>query len=306
MGGRPAAMSIVNQITANTFAIRELEAAIGELKERCIRRDRENAELLAELESTSEQLYNMWQIVSDPTTIIDTTVVEAFRADLSRRHSTDMVNHCSLENGNARSPLMAADVRPHATPERLQALDLARQSSVEGRADLLSLQATAGPSPTAVEATQTDGACITVRLTPPVDFTGTWALAQSINFKEYLEATGVSWAKRQVAAKLKPVQEWLLAEENVWEFSMNTPIGRRVERIVVNGTVEDEIDGLHVLKESFWDRDELVTLCRPRDPSKAVAHTEFRRRYDKLGDRMVLEIVTGKARCTRIFERQMR
>ena len=74
-------MSLVNQIQTNTFAIRELEAAIGELKARCERRDLENTQLLNELEATSEQLYTMWKIILDPASITDTAVAEALAAD---------------------------------------------------------------------------------------------------------------------------------------------------------------------------------------------------------------------------------
>ncbi|KAG8464604.1 hypothetical protein KFE25_009972 [Diacronema lutheri] len=294
-------MSLVNQITANTFAIRELEAAIGELKDRCVRRDRENAQLLAELEATSEQLLSMWQIISNPVAITDDTVAEALAADLHRRHSTD-----SLSLAGERAPRAGGAAAAEAGSCGASAADMHAHTPME--IALASPPQPLVPEPqspaaaSAAPADPTDG--VALHVGSPVDFTGTWALAQSVGFKEYLEATGVTWAKRQIAVKLRPVQEWALADNNIWEFTMQTPIGRRIERIVVNGTVEDEIDGLHVLKESFWDRDELVTLCRPRDPAKAVAHTEFRRRYDKPADRMVLEIVTGKARCTRIFERQ--
>lgn len=141
--------------------------------------------------------------------------------------------------------------------------------------------------------------------TPDVDFTGVWALSQSVKFKEYLEATGVPWAKRQVAIKLKPVQEWVQVDPDVWEFSMQTPIGKKVETLIVGGTTEDEIDGQPVLKETFWEGEVLVTHCRPRDRKRTdVKLTEFRRHLDKRSDKMVLEIVTGDARCSRIFERQ--
>jgi hypothetical protein len=100
------------------------------------------------------------------------------------------------------------------------------------------------------------------------------------------------------------VQDWSLVADNVWEFSMNTPIGKKVERLVINGSVDDEIDGLQVVKESFWEEHELVTRCRPRDPAKKNAPTEFRRRHDVATDQLILDIVTGPARCTRIFERQ--
>lgn len=283
-------MSLVGQITANTFAIRELEAAIGELKERCVRRDSENAQLLAELEATSEQLFSMWQIMSGAEAAMDDTAIEAFRP------GQEPAEHAAQPNG-------AGTRRAPEAPPPPQPLDLAPPARAAEAPSSTPAPAPAAALPTVAEGTQTAGAL--ARLAPArPDFTGTWVLSQSINFKEYLEATGVTWAKRQIAAKLRPVQDWALADEGVWEFSMHTPIGRRVERIVVNGTVDDEIDGLQVVKESFWDRDELVTLCRPRDPSKAAAPTEFRRRHEKPADRLVLEIVTGKARCTRIFERQ--
>mmetsp|Transcript_11189 Transcript_11189/g.38105 ORF Transcript_11189/g.38105 Transcript_11189/m.38105 type:complete len:243 (-) Transcript_11189:372-1100(-) len=143
-----------------------------------------------------------------------------------------------------------------------------------------------------------------VERTPDIDFSGTWGLVESIGFKEYLEATGVPWAKRQLAATFKPVQEWARNERG-WEFTMQTPIGAKVEALPLGETVPDEIDGNAVLKESYWEGAELVTRCTPQDPARREANTTFfRRRYDAIQDRLVLEIVTGPARCTRIFARQ--
>ncbi|KAJ1628483.1 hypothetical protein T492DRAFT_1017710 [Pavlovales sp. CCMP2436] len=283
-------MSIVATISANTFAIRELEAAVGELKARCDRRDQENEQLLGELDATSEQLYAMWKIVSDPEAI---SHLDELRAEALSLAGAQPNGPLGALDGEGRAHAASTETRP-SEQEPLELFMQLQPLEQEPH------QLVGEPEP-AEPASEPEA----VRLGPPVDFSGTWALTQSVNFKEYLEQTGVTWAKRQVAVKLRPVQEWSLASEDVWTFSMNTPIGRRTERIVVNGTVEDEIDGLHVLKESFYDRDELVTLCRPRDPAKqAIPHTEFRRRYDRAGDRMVLEIVTGKVSCTRIFERQ--
>jgi hypothetical protein len=229
--------------------------------------------LFAELEGTSEQLYAMWR--DDPNAEID-DVAEAIAADLSLRTSASRVDGEARREGTPRvSPMLSSRTGGAPSPHsaRSRANGQAPESGAESSAH--------------------------------ADFSGTWCLVQSINFKEYLEATGVPWTKRKVALKLKPVQEWSVVSEGVWELSMRTPVGRKVERIVVNGTVEDEIDGHKVLKDSSWEREELVTLCRPREPSPGVTPTLFRRRVEAQ-NRMILEIATGEASCTRIFERLRR
>lgn len=141
---------------------------------------------------------------------------------------------------------------------------------------------------------------------PTVDFTGTWVLATSVRFKEYLEATGVPWAKRQLAASFKPVQTWTRYDAHgSWEVAMQTPLGPKKERLEIGAQSLDEIDGLQVTKESRWEGAELVTQCRPLKANGSQPQlTEFRRRYDSANDQIILEIVTGHAKCTRIFSRQ--
>lgn len=107
------------------------------------------------------------------------------------------------------------------------------------------------------------------------DFNGKWQLSASRNFDAYLTALGVNYVKRQLAAGMKPVQDWTRLADGTWQFVVQSPIGLKTEAFPIGKEVLTEVDGTPVLKTSQWDGDVLETIVQPTDPKKAEAYGEM-------------------------------
>jgi len=138
------------------------------------------------------------------------------------------------------------------------------------------------------------------------DFTGKWQLSNSTNFDEYLEALGVNWAKRRLAAGMKPVQDWVLID-GTWQFTVQSPAGPRTEVFPIGVQVDDNVDGTAVLKTSKWEGPVLFTGVTAKDPKMATRFNNMAMRRYLLQDgsevKLILEMIIGDIVCTREFSR---
>jgi hypothetical protein len=103
------------------------------------------------------------------------------------------------------------------------------------------------------------------------DFRGRWQLSASRNFDAYLVALGVNYVKRQLAAAMKPVQDWTQLADGTWQFVVQSPLGAKTEAFPLGHEVVDVVDGDEMLKKSIWQGTLLYTSVVPKDPKKAEA-----------------------------------
>jgi len=209
---------------------------------------------------------------------------ERQRTDQSVQHYCQNYSDCESSSGSSAPPSPSVwRVVEVAEAEPMEAASTAAVAVVPG-------QWVEGADATAVAPTDTGA----------VDFGGDWTLTESDNFDAYLQAIGVGWAKRKMVAMIFPTQSWERRPDGSWQFSVQTPLGPKVEAFPIGTPIEDVVDGVTLRKTSSWTHGGSVLVTHAESP---IGVGEFRR-YVRADDKLVLEMkAPNSVLCTRVFSR---
>ncbi|XP_041379338.1 fatty acid-binding protein, liver-like [Gigantopelta aegis] len=127
-------------------------------------------------------------------------------------------------------------------------------------------------------------------------FGGSWKMARSEKFEEYLEAMGVGIIKRTVASKLSPVLE-ISVEGDVVKVITKTTI----KTLPVEGKLGEEFDtetlGRHEKTVYKFEDGKLIATSVPIDSKQKVSVIE----RDIVDGELVQTMTVGDVVCKRYF-----
>ena len=136
------------------------------------------------------------------------------------------------------------------------------------------------------------------------DFEGAWAQVSESGLGNYLQHLGVGWARRQIALRFSPKQQWSVDGDTL-HMQMRNPLGEFKERFPLRGEVrETDLEG-RAFRKLTRMTSEGVLEATSRDESRRMTDVVARRwlEHSRGATRMVQETCHEAWCYRRIFER---